>query len=64
MFMVRNKGQGQNGLDDNRKGNQGDNRQNIKTTNRESLDEDFRESPRKPGKGSQSRKGNLGKTNH
>ncbi len=40
--MVRNKGRGQNGFDDNRKGNQGDNRQNIKTTNRESSEEDFR----------------------
>lgn len=62
--MVRNKSQGQEALNDNRKGNQGDNRQNIKTTNREAMDEDLRGNSRKPDKGANSRKGNLGKNDH
>jgi len=63
--MVRNKSQGQNGLNGNRLENQGDNRQDAKTPNRElDRDEQLRESGRKNGKGGNTRKGSPGKDNH
>jgi hypothetical protein len=62
--MVRNKGQGQQGLNENRKGNLGEDSQNIKTGNREQLDDEQRGgNSGKLGKGSQSRKGSSGKGN-
>jgi len=62
--MVRNKGQGQTGLNDNRSDNQNDTRQNNKTLGRgASLDDDQRQGARKNLKGASTRKGSPGKDN-
>ncbi|MCW3122755.1 MAG: hypothetical protein JWQ38_2247 [Flavipsychrobacter sp.] len=61
--MVHTKGNGQNGLNDDRRKNQGDNRQADKTPNR-GLEEQTRESARKPGKQGQDLKGSPGKNNN
>ena len=59
--MIRNKNQGQQGLDDNRLDNQGDNRQNNKTPNRDLQQDEQRQGGRKNLKGGNTRKGGLGK---
>ncbi len=61
--MVRNKGQDQSGLNDNRLKNNDDNRQTNKAPNK-GMEEETRESARKPGKSGQNLKGSPGKTHN
>ena len=60
--MVHTRGQGQDGLNDNRQKTNGDNRQADKTPNR-GEEQQTRESARKSNKTGQDRKGSPGKTN-
>jgi hypothetical protein len=60
--MVRNKSQGQDGLNENRQENEGDLKQGTKLPSR-GIDEDQREGSKKTGKSGLGRKGgNFGKT--